>query len=86
MAIYTRIPRLGMGLRQMGEKIRATFLFATPTWQEGVGRLVDLGDALTEYNTTAPPDDPDARATAQDWRAVGDYIRSAMYGLRRDSE
>jgi hypothetical protein len=63
----------------MGEGVRATFLFSTPTWQEGVGRLVDFGDALTEYNRTSPPADPDARATAQDWLAVGDCIRNAMY-------
>ena len=71
----------------MGEKFRATFLFATPTWQEGVGRLVDFGDALTAYNRTASSEgDADSRATAQDWRAVGDYIRSAMYNLGVDAE
>ena len=69
----------------MDESVRATFLFATPTWQEGVGRLVDFGDSLTEYNRTSSPADPDARAVAQDWLAVGDYIRSAMYSLRRDN-
>lgn len=65
---------------QLGESVRATFLFALPTWQEGVGRLVDFGDSLTEYNSTEPPEDPDARAAAQDWQAVGDYLRSALYG------
>lgn len=63
----------------MGESVRATFLFALPSWQEGVGRLVDFADSLTEYNGTAAPGDPDARATAQDWLAVGDSIRGAMY-------
>jgi len=63
---------------QMGESVRSTFLFATPTWQEGVGRLVDFGDTLTEYNATSAPEDPDARATAQDWLAVGDALRYAI--------
>ena len=59
----------------MGEKIRSTFLFATPSWKEGAGRLVDFADTLTEYNRT---EDPDDRATRQDWLAVGDYLREAL--------
>ncbi len=70
----------------MGESIRSTFLFATPTWREGVGRLVDFGDALTEYNRTSTPEDADTRAAAQDWLAVGDELRAAMSLYRhRDS-
>ncbi len=57
---------------------RSAFLFAVPTWQEGAGRLVDLANALTAYNVTNPPEDPDARALAQDWRAVGDELRAAI--------
>lgn len=63
----------------MGESVRSSFLFALPTWQEGVGRLVDFGDALTDYNDTRSPEDADARATAQDWLAVGDELRLAMW-------
>jgi hypothetical protein len=63
----------------LGENVRSTFLFALPRWQEGAGRLVDFGDSLTEYNATAAPGDPDARAAAQDWLAVGDYLRAALW-------
>jgi len=63
----------------LGESVQSTFLFALPTWQEGAGRLVDFGDSLTEYNRTHPPEDPDARAIAQDWLAVGDYLRRALW-------
>lgn len=59
--------------------MRSTFLFALPTWQEGVGRLVDFADSLTEYNRTKQPEDPDARAIAQDWLAVGDELRLATW-------
>jgi hypothetical protein len=62
------------------------FLFALPTWQEGAGRLVDFGDSLTEYNRTSAPEDPDARATAQDWLAVGGHLRSAMGQSAVDEE
>lgn len=68
----------------MREDFRSTFLFATPSWLEGVGRLLDFGNALTEYNRTAPPEDPDTRATAQDWLAVGDRLREAMASVSAD--
>lgn len=60
------------------ESYRSTFLFASPSWKEGVGRLVDFANTLTEYNRTPPPEDPDARALAQDWLAVGDDLRFAL--------
>lgn len=63
----------------MGESVRSTFLFALPTWPEGAGRLVDFGDSLTEYNRTRTREDPDARATAQDWLAVGDHLRRVLW-------
>jgi hypothetical protein len=76
---YTlRFPRL-WGSRTLGENVRSTFLFALPSWQEGAGRLVDFGNTLTEYNGTSAPDDPDRRALAQDWLAVGDRIRAALW-------
>ena len=55
------------------------FLFAMPTWQEGVGRLVDVAGNLTEFNYTDSPGDADTRAIAQDWLAVGDYLREALH-------
>jgi len=70
----------------LGENVRSTFLFALPSWQEGAGRLVDFGSSLTEYNRTA---NPDARAAAQDWLAVGDCLRLALWmdtGQRDPSE
>ena len=64
----------------MGDRSRSTFLFAVPTWQEGVGRLVDFGDTLTEYNRSSTGASADMRATAQDWLAVGDELRRAFNG------
>lgn len=70
----------------MGDNYRSTFLFALPTWQEGVGRLVDFADKLTRYNSTPAPDDPDARAIAQDWLAVGDELRIAVWQQSVDTQ
>jgi hypothetical protein len=63
---------------KMSDDYRSTFLFATPTWSEGVGRLMDFGNAMTEFNRTSGAEDPDIRATTQDWLAVGDHIRRAL--------
>jgi hypothetical protein len=56
----------------------STYLFATPTWTEGVGRLLDFGDALTQYNESATPEEADYRAFEMDWRAVGGDILDAI--------
>jgi hypothetical protein len=65
----------------MGGRLSATystFLFATPTWSEGVGRLLDFGDTLTQYNESATPEQADYRAFEMDWRAVGGDILGAI--------
>lgn len=51
------------------------FLFARPSFLEGMGRVVDLGDTLTEYNSSA---DSDQVALAMDWVAVGGFLEQAM--------
>jgi hypothetical protein len=66
----------------MSSSTRSSFLFAVPTWQEGVGRLVDFGNCLTDYNATDPPENADTRALAQDWGAVGDQLRWAILDFR----
>lgn len=54
------------------------FLFARPSFLEGVARLLDFGNFLNEYNGSVTPDEADQRATAADWRVVGDDLRMAM--------
>ena len=62
---------------------RSTFLFATPTFIEGWGRLIDFGNFLTEFNTTL---DPDARALSNDWRVVGTDMDRALKAFSRELE
>ena len=54
------------------------FLYARPSFAEGVGRLMDFGNALNEYNRSATPREADERALRADWYAVGDDLRAAM--------
>jgi hypothetical protein len=63
----------------------STYLFAVPSWVEGVGRIFDFGDALSEYNYSATPEDADAVATYLDWSAVGGDLRRAIGEFERQS-
>lgn len=64
---------------------RSTFLFAVPSLAEGIGRLVDFGDTLTEYNGSDSSEVADARAMRADWAAVGDDLRAALRELQREN-
>jgi hypothetical protein len=63
----------------LNDGFRSKFLFALSSWQEGVGRLVDFGDSLTESSATLAPGDADARAIAQDFLAVGKELQVALW-------
>lgn len=54
------------------------FLFARPSFWEGLGRLIDFGGTLTEFNDAPSGPQADRYAIAQDWQAVGDDLRDAM--------
>ncbi len=64
----------------MGKWISAwsTFLFARPSFLEGIARTMDLGGALQEYNYSYSGEAADMRAMYADWRAIGDDLRRAI--------
>lgn len=49
----------------------STFLFAQPSFLEGMGRVLDFGGTLNEYNRARTPEEADAIAAWADWSAVG---------------
>ncbi len=51
------------------------FIFARPSFVEGMARIVDVGDTLNGYNAS---DDPDTVALMMDWLAVGQAMRRAI--------
>lgn len=53
-------------------------LYAMPTFLEGVARSVDIGDTLTEYNTSENGTAADLQALRSDWLAVGNDLREAI--------
>ncbi len=54
------------------------FLFARPSFWEGLGRLIDFGGTLTEFNSSPSGPQADRLALEQDWRMVGNDLRAAM--------
>ena len=54
------------------------FLFARPSFLEGVARVLDLGGTLQEYNRSLSEEDADFIALAADTKAVGDDLWAAL--------
>ncbi len=56
------------------------FLFASPSFVTGAGRVLDLGAALEyySYNLSLTPAEADRWAIANDWRVVGQDLAKAM--------
>jgi hypothetical protein len=56
----------------------AALLFARPSFLEGVGRVIDFGGTLTEFNGSVTGAVADAVALASDWQAIGEDLEIAM--------
>lgn len=55
-----------------------TYLYARPSFIEGIARILDFGNTLQVYNTSSGADDPDAWALATDWYAIGEDMKRAV--------
>jgi hypothetical protein len=53
-------------------------LYAEPSFLEGWARLFDPSGMLNQYNTSASPEEDDAKAIMSDWFTVGNDIRKVM--------
>jgi len=54
------------------------FLFAKPSFLEGMARVLDIGGTLTEFNRLPTSEEADANAIRQDWEAVGLDLLAAV--------
>jgi len=62
------------------------FLFARPSFLEGVARIMDVGDTLNEYNSSPSAQEADAIAISLDWSMVGQDIDRAIDAYESQSE
>lgn len=56
----------------------STFLFARPSFVEGMARTLDLSGSLNEYNRSVSGEQADYLALFADWRLIGMDIQRAM--------
>ena len=57
---------------------RSTFLFARPSFMEGMARVIDLGSTLQVYNDSQTELEADSKALQNDWQAIGEDILIAQ--------
>jgi hypothetical protein len=62
------------------------FLFARPSFLEGIARVLDLGGTLQEYNSSVSEQQADALAIGADWHVVGEDLLRAMEQLGEENE
>ncbi len=55
-----------------------SFLFATPSFLEGLARTLDLGATLDEYNSSITPEQADFLALKNDWQVIGNDLANAI--------
>ena len=60
------------------------FLYARPSFVEGVARLFDFGNTLNEYNTSLTAEQADFLALRADWRVVARDLGIAFEQLEQD--
>lgn len=53
-------------------------LFQRPSFIEGVGRIIDIENALNSYNKNSSGEQADAEAIAADWCMIGNDINKAI--------
>jgi len=57
---------------------RSDFLYAEPSFVEGIARILDFGGTLNQYNESPSGEVADEIAIRMDWAVVGHTIGNAM--------
>jgi hypothetical protein len=65
-----------LGTRNMNAL--STFLYARPSFVEGLSRILDFGDTLQEYHQSENGEAADYLALHADWLVVGIDLQCAM--------
>lgn len=63
-----------------------SFLFAKPTFFEGLARTIDLGATLDEYNSSMTPEQADFLAIRNDWEVIGKDLVIAFEDEEKKSD
>lgn len=61
---------------------RSDFIYAEPSFWEGMARILDFGNTLNEYNRSPSQQSADQVALWMDWGVVGSAIRKALEAFK----
>lgn len=64
---------------------RTFFLFARPSFIEGLARIFDLGNSLNVYNESLTGREADFKALWADWSMVGQDITDAIHKVTEET-
>lgn len=85
--IWSRKYVLGYSLRM---ELFSNFLFATPSFAGGMGRLIDFGGTMNVFNDSLNGDQADAIALRMDMKAIArdfnEVIRKHEQGRAEDGK
>jgi len=62
------------------------FLFAAPSFLQGLASALDLSGTLVEYNVSKTIQDADMRAIASDWAVIGKDIYTAAEDVAEEKK
>jgi len=57
---------------------KSFFLFAVPSFMDGVARVVDLWGTLEIYNESLTDIEADKMAVRKDWEAIGEDLNKCL--------
>ena len=60
------------------------YLFARPSFVEGMARVFDFGNTLNEYNYSRSDEEADLLALRNDWEVIGQDLRMALARVKRE--
>jgi hypothetical protein len=63
-----------------------SFLFAKPSYIEGIARVIDLGSTIDEYNSVITPEQADFLSIRNDWEVIGEDIAIVIEAEERKSD
>ncbi|MDP2983245.1 MAG: hypothetical protein Q8O92_07945 [Candidatus Latescibacter sp.] len=62
------------------------FLFSMPSFIGGMASVLDLGSTLTVYNESPTPEMADAIAIYNDWKTIGNDMRSVFCQIKESQD
>jgi hypothetical protein len=65
--------------------IRSDFLFASPSFVEGIARILDFGNTLNVYNYSESEEKADEIAMRLDWAMVGNDLHKAIDDVQKET-